>query len=79
MVDSYDDFCLTKVDNAIKRAIEQAVAYLTKTFKCTEMSTKFPEMGRSTEMTGLIFNMKNPPNVFKDSEVPLYTKISILY
>ncbi|GJQ74758.1 hypothetical protein Trydic_g21605 [Trypoxylus dichotomus] len=68
MVDSFDEFCLTKVDQKIKHAIEQAVTYLSKNFKCKVNETKFPEFGYSIEMCALIFCLENPSNVFTDSK-----------
>ncbi|KRT83731.1 amidase, partial [Oryctes borbonicus] len=69
MVDSFDEFCLTKVDRRIKHAIEQAVLYLSKNFKCKVHETKFPEMAYSNEMCALIFTIGSFCNVFTDSEI----------
>lgn len=71
MVDSHDEFRLTEVDTSIKDAIEQAVAYLSRKFKCTANTTEFSEMQYSLGMYALLYGLNNWPDVFTDSEVQM--------
>ncbi|KAI4457697.1 fatty-acid amide hydrolase [Holotrichia oblita] len=64
-----NEFGLNEVNPSIKDAINQAVTYLNKKFKCTINTTKFSEMQYTFAMSALVYRLNNRPDVFTDSEI----------